>query len=222
MTLHTTVLRTDGTLAEVETMLDARICDCCQTAAAVTSQGPVVVYRDRSPEEIRDISVVRRVDGAWTEPAPLHADGWVIPGCPVNGPALAARGDAVVAAWFTGAGEIPRVRVIFSSDAGATWGEAVEVDDGAPLGRVDVELLDDGSALVVWLEAAPGEADALLRARRIHPGGVRSTSLDLALTPAARSSGFPRMGPGDGGIVLAWTDPAETGGVRVMRVRVDP
>lgn len=222
MTLHTTVLNPDGTLSPSETMLDGRICDCCQTAAAVTSRGPVVVYRDRSPEEVRDISVVRQVDGRWTEPATLHADAWVIPGCPVNGPALAARGDDVVAAWFTGAEGIPRTRVAFSTDAGATWGDAIEVDDGNPLGRVDVELLDDGSAFVVWLEAGEAETDALIRARRVRPDGLRSASTDLAMTPAARSSGFPRMAPGDGGLVLAWTDPSETGGVRVMRVRVDP
>jgi hypothetical protein len=222
MTLHSTVLNPDGTLAPTETMLDLRICDCCQTAAAVTSQGPVVVYRDRSAQEVRDISVVRQVEGVWTEPATLHDDQWVIPGCPVNGPALAARGDDVVAAWFTGAEGIPRTRLAFSADAGATWGDAIEVDDGNPLGRVDVEILEDGSAFVVWLEAAAGETEALIRARRVQPDGVRSASTDLAMTPAARSSGFPRMAPGDGGIVLAWTDPSETGGVRVMRVRVDP
>ena len=128
----------------------------------------------------------------------------------------------MVAAWFTGAEGIPRTRLAFSADAGATWTDAIEVDDGNPLGRVDVEILEDGSAFVVWLEAAAGETEALIRARRVHPDGVRSASTDLAMTPAARSSGFTRMAPGDGGIVLAWTDPSETGGVRVMRVRLDP
>ncbi|MDZ7647099.1 MAG: hypothetical protein U5K54_07905 [Cytophagales bacterium] len=33
--------------------LDNKTCDCCQTTAAITSNGPVVVYRDRSDEEIR-------------------------------------------------------------------------------------------------------------------------------------------------------------------------
>jgi hypothetical protein len=221
MTLHFTVLGSDGTHSGDEVMLDGRICDCCQTAAAVTDRGPVILYRDRSENEIRDISVVRRVDGQWTEPAPLHRDGWEIPGCPVNGPQLDGRGRDLAAAWFTGAGGVPRVRAAFSSDAGATWSPPIEVDDGSPLGRVDVLLLDDGTALVVWLEAGEGETEALIRARRIHPSGARSGSADMALTAAARSSGFPRMARGDGGIVLAWTDPGEGGGVRVMRVRLD-
>lgn len=220
MTLRYTLLGRDGLHASDEVELDGRICECCQTSAARTDRGPVVVYRDRSPDEIRDIGVVRRVDGRWSEPALLHADGWEISGCPVNGPAVAARGSTVAAAWFTGAGGTPRVRVAFSSDAGARWSNPIQVDDGAPLGRVDVVLLEDRSALVVWLEAAEGEADAHLRLRRVHPSGVRSASTDLALTRAARSSGFPRMAPGDGGVVLAWTDPGEDGGVRVLRLRV--
>lgn len=220
MTLHYTTVGRDGLHATSESMLDGRICDCCQTTAAVTPSGPVILYRDRSDAEIRDISVVRRVEGSWTEPAPLHRDGWEIPGCPVNGPRLAAREESLVAAWFTGAGGVPRVRAAFSTDHGARWGRPLEVDDGRPLGRVDVLVLDDGSALVVWLEEAQGEGEALIRARRVHPSGARGRSTDLALTQAARSSGFPRMAAGDGGVVLAWTDPAEGGGVRVMRLRL--
>jgi len=221
MTLHFAVLGADGVQVGDDVELDGRICDCCQTAAAITARGPVVLYRDRSEGEIRDISVIRQVDGAWSTPTPLHEDGWVIPGCPVNGPAADARGDTVVAAWFTGANDTPRVRVAFSGDAGATWGAPIEVDDGAPLGRVDVLLLGDGSALVSWLEAAPGETDALVRIRRVFPSGRRTASADLALTAAARSSGFPRMAAGDGGIVISWTDPREGGGVRIVRLRLE-
>ena len=36
-----------------ETRLDERACDCCQTAVAVTSRGPIVAYRDRTTDEIR-------------------------------------------------------------------------------------------------------------------------------------------------------------------------
>ena len=38
--------------------LDPKVCDCCQTAAAVTDDGPVVVYRNRSDQELRDISAI--------------------------------------------------------------------------------------------------------------------------------------------------------------------
>ncbi|MGH9174897.1 MAG: sialidase family protein, partial [Vicinamibacterales bacterium] len=61
-----------------ETPVDLRVCECCPTAVAVTSEGPIVAYRDRSPNEIRDISISRLVGGQWTPPATVHADGWRI------------------------------------------------------------------------------------------------------------------------------------------------
>ncbi len=112
-----------------QTLLDARTCDCCQTSAALTSAGPIVVYRDRSEGEIRDISLVRRLDGRWTAPAVLHEDDWHIPACPVNGPAVSAMGDRLAIAWYTAADDVPRVFVAFSEDAGASFGKALRVDD---------------------------------------------------------------------------------------------
>ena len=42
-----------------ETVVDDRVCECCPTAVAVTSEGPIVAFRDRSQDEIRDIYVSR-------------------------------------------------------------------------------------------------------------------------------------------------------------------
>ena len=36
--------------------LDDRVCECCSTSAAMTANGPVIVYRDRSADEVRDIA----------------------------------------------------------------------------------------------------------------------------------------------------------------------
>ena len=33
------------------------------------------------------------MNGEWTAPATVFSDGWHIPGCPTNGPAVAARGE---------------------------------------------------------------------------------------------------------------------------------
>ena len=59
MTLRTALIGADGALRE-EALLDGLTCDCCQTDVALTDAGPVVFYRDRSAEEIRDI-------GDWIE-----------------------------------------------------------------------------------------------------------------------------------------------------------
>jgi hypothetical protein len=220
MTLRYRSVGADGTPGE-EAVVDARICDCCQTDATVTSAGPLVVYRDRTADEIRDIHVTRFVDGAWTEGVPVHSDGWNIAACPVNGPATSARDDAVAVAWFTGAGDTPRVKVAFSSDAGGTFSAPVHVDDGNPAGRVDVLLLEDGSALVSWLERV-AEGSAEVRVRRVRPDGTSGPAATITTSSDARASGFPRMAQGaDGSLVIAWTDAGESGTrVRVARAEV--
>jgi hypothetical protein len=196
----------------VETVLDDRACDCCQTAAAMTARGPLVAYRDRTDGEIRDIAVTRLVDGEWTEPRTVHADDWHIDACPVNGPQADAQGDDVVLAWFTAAQDTPRVHVAFSRNAGETFDVPMRIDGGDPLGRVDVLLLDDARALVVWLERTAEGAS--VNGRIVTHDGRSGATLAIAQTLAQRPSGFPRMARYAGGVLLAWTEPGDTSRVR--------
>ena len=189
-----------------ETVLDPRVCDCCQTDSALAEGAIVVVYRDRSNAEVRDISVVRFGGGRWSEPRTVARDGWEINGCPVNGPAIAAAGRQVAVAWFTAAIEKSRVKVSFSSDSAETFGAPIVVDDGRPLGRVDVVLVPRRGALVSWLEQTQRGVE--LRVRLVSQNGTRGAPLTVADSSAARSSGFPRMVESDGEAVLAWRDAA--------------
>ncbi len=202
MTLRYVKIKRDGTLTD-EAVLDARVCECCQTSAALTEAGPVVVYRDRSETETRDISIVRLVNGQWSQPRTVVPDNWQINGCPVNGPSVAAAGRRVAVAWFTAVNNQPRVKLAFSNDAGASFGAPVTIDDGNPAGRVEALLLDDGSALVCWLEKLP-EGGAV-RVRRVRPNGKLEAANTIAPSGAARSSGFPQMVRTGKTLVFAWT-----------------
>lgn len=217
MTLRMTTIAADGALGP-ELLLDERSCDCCQTAAAVTAEGPVVAYRDRSEAEIRDIYVTRYAGGAWSEPRVVHEDGWEIAACPVNGPAISADGRRVAVAWFTAAQDTPRVRIAFSDDAGATFGAPLRVDGGTPTGRVDVELLAGGDALVSWLERV-GEG-AELRVRRVRPDGPTGPVMAVAGASAERSSGFPRMARVGRDVVFAWTRPGDPARVQLVTAKL--
>lgn len=205
MSLRYRAMGLDG-VPGAETLIDDRVCDCCQTDAALTAAGPVAVYRDRSHDEIRDIYVTRLVDGAWTEGVPVHSDGWETGACPVNGPAVAARGSDVAVAWFTAAGDVPRVKVAFSSDHGDSFGEPVIVDGGSPAGRVDLLMTAAGSVLVSWLERTGGEAAEVMLSE-VYADGYATKSVSLTTSSSARASGFPRMvETASGRILLAWTD----------------
>ena len=202
MTLRFGSFGPDGTqTADVE--LDARVCECCPTAAAVTSDGPIVAYRDRGPSEVRDILVTRLERGRWTAPIPVHADRWQVPACPVNGPALSARGKQVAVAWFTAEGDRPRAYAALSSDAGRTFGAPVRLDGVSSLGRVDVELLPDGSAAAAYMEFADQKAE--FRVRRVRADGTASAPVVVSGMVGSRSSGYPRMALHGDELVFAWT-----------------
>ena len=197
-----------GGLWGPERLLDDRTCECCQTAATRTPDGLVVAYRDRSLEEIRDIAVVREQDGRFTDPVIVAADGWEHRACPVNGPALVSAGTTVTLAWYTGAGPEPRVYAIRSTDAGRTWGDRIQINEGPTLGRVDlVTLGEDGAAAIVWLETGEGHpGGAVWRARRLAADGGLGEIVDVAPVSRARVSGFPRLAIAAGELFMAMTD----------------
>ena len=188
-----------------EVAVDTRVCECCPTAAAVTSDGPIVAYRDRGADNTRDIYVARLENGTWTEGKPVHKDGWIFPACPVNGPALSARGRDVAIAWYTGVNGAPRSFAAFSTDAARSFGPPILVDDNGSLGRVDVALLADGSAAVSYIAVTAAKA-AEFRVRRVERGGAASVPVVVAPISAGRASGYPRMAAHGKDLVFAWIE----------------
>ena len=191
-----------------EMPVDLRVCECCPTTAAVTSEGPIIAYRNRTEDEVRDIFVSRLEKGKWTQPHAVHADGWKIAACPVNGPTLSARGRDVVIAWFTGQADQPRTFVAFSNDAGRTFGSPIRLDDAGAVGRVDIELMPDGAAVASWIESVDQRAQ--FRVRRVEPSGAKSPAIMVSGLAGSRSSGYPRIAATANEIVFAWTDTSGT------------
>ena len=77
------------------------------------------------------------------------------------------------------------------------------IDQDYPLGRVDLVLLPDGSAVVSWLEVtAAGET---LLIRRVAPEGELGPAIALSAAREGRTSGFPRMVRSEGTLYFAWT-----------------
>lgn len=213
--LRATRVARDGGV-EPDRVLDANVCTCCQTAAAVADGVPLVAYRGRADREVRDNKLVRRVAGAWSAPVDLGAEAWSIAACPTNGPALAARDSRVVAAWFTAAGDRPRVRAALSADAGATWGEPIDVDSAAPLGRVGAAWLDGERAAVSWI-GAPAREDgrAPLMVVLLDARGRERARGSIARVAASRDSGLPQLAADRDRLVAAWTEPGPRYGIRL-------
>jgi hypothetical protein len=196
-----------------EVVVDARVCECCPTAAAQTADGVIVAYRNRSAGEVRDIYVSRFVNGRWTPPVAVHHDGWMIEGCPVNGPAISAQDRNVTVAWFTAKGGTGRTFLAFSRDAGRTFAAPVRVDDAGSLGRVGVELLRDGSAAVTWVES--NEQRSSFMARRVDRTGRRGPAVRIGESSGTR---IPRVARNGDELLFVWTE-TEGGAPRVRTAR---
>lgn len=217
MTVRYATVDASGRISN-DTELDDRGCECCTTGMAMGPFGPVIVYRDRSADEVRDIAYVTKTATGWTKPARVHADDWKINACPVNGPQADAIGNRVVTAWFTAAQEKGRAFAAFSDDGGVTFGNAVQIDDGNPIGRLDVLLLDEETALVTWLEqtATGGE----IRARRVRRNGSPEPAVKIADSSTARAAGFARTAKLGSDVYVTWTEQSATSKkIHVARVR---
>jgi hypothetical protein len=204
MTLRSAVIAEDGNLLS-ETEMDGLVCDCCSTDVAIATEGPVAVYRNRSDTEIRDIYVARSENLQWLEGQPVADDGWEIDGCPVNGPAIAARGNDVAIAWFTMAGDLPQVRFARSGDGARTFGQVLDIDKDSAMGRVGVAILPDGHAAVSWLDTGVTK-DGEIKVQLVTPTGELGPQYRVAQTKLSRPAGFPQLVVDRGDLILAWTD----------------
>ena len=204
-----------------DAVLDTKTCDCCQTDVALTDKGALLAYRDRGDDEVRDIAVLRFEAGKWSAPKPVHADGWKIEACPVNGPAIAARGNAAVVAWYSEAGGTPTLRLARSPNSGERFFAPITVDAGAAvLGRAAVGI-DARQVWVAWLRE-DAQAQTLMLARYAPDLSKRLQQIEVAkLGARGLASGYPKLLAGDGMAWLVWTDSvdgvAHLKGARIVR-----
>lgn len=215
MTLRAGIFDSEGnTVSEWE--LDDRTCDCCQTGAAMTENGPVVIYRDRTENEIRDISITRLIDGEWTSPMPVSVDLWEIAGCPVNGPAIASNKNQLGVAWFTGANGNSKVQFAISTDHGETFGSGLTIAEGNSLGRVGIVSLENQTFVVSWMKVEENKASIMLS--QVDKAGDIVKTIEVSQTSMERASGFPVVTSKENKVIIAFTDLEKSNGVNISAV----
>ena len=218
MALNYTTIGTDGKIGK-ETVLDTRVCECCQTSAAATPDGVIAVYRDRSEKEIRDIAFALYTKDGWSKPEPLSKDGWRIDGCPVNGPSVSTSGSHAVAAWFTAPNDVSQVNVALSHDGGKTFGSPIRIDNGKPVGRVDAIALTSGDALVSWMEQTTDGTQ--VRIRKVQSDGTPGDPIIASANSKVKFAGVPQMTMSGKQVVAAWTDGDTPSKVRTVAFTLD-
>ena len=202
-----------------EHVLDTRCCECCPTSLAALGEQVFAVWRDRSPDEIRNIAIARWDGSHWSEPRAVHDDAWKVPGCPVNGPSIAAQNERLAVAWFTAAGEEPQMRLAFGSASDLQFAAPIVFDRGKAMGRVDLELDDAGNAQVLWLSTLD-PAHAAILWTSITPSGEIQAPETVTTLEASRAIGLPQFVLVDGAAIVVWTEgDANRSRIRCLQLR---
>ena len=161
----------------------------------------------------------RHVNGAWQDAVAAGADGWHIEGCPVNGPAIAARGERVGVAWFTAPGGAPHVRFAWSTDGGASFAPALELDGAGSFGQTGLVLADDGTAIVTWWRAAAGGGTDLTL-RTVAPDGSLGEPRVIAHSGTTQPVDVPQIIAAGDDLLVAWTSLDDDATVHVLLVQL--
>tara|TARA_A100001015_G_scaffold200540_1_gene223906 strand:- start:97 stop:669 length:573 start_codon:yes stop_codon:yes gene_type:complete len=168
-----------------------------------TNKGPLVVYRDRTKEEVRDIYVTRNIDKIWENPIPVHNDGWVIYGCPVNGPKVVSSSNNIAVSWFTVSDGIPKVNLSFSDSYGAYFGSPIKINEFNAIGRVDTAFLNEKEVIVSYMEG--NDDGTYLRIKKVSIDGKVSRPITISKIDSGRGTGVPQLEILDDEIFIVWT-----------------
>jgi hypothetical protein len=208
MTLRSAVINRAGALSD-ESEIDARTCDCCNTDAARVGKNTLLIYRDRSNDEIRDMAFsVRSRGGKWSAPSSVHNDHWKISGCPVNGPALAVNGQQALAVWTTMQGDDLAVRFALGGVDG--FGPMLELERSAlTQGHVDATAWGDKAYLVSWVGQHLQPSGHAIRLAVIDREQVIRQHDLLSALANGSNPGMPRVAAAGQAAIAVWTESAE-------------
>ena len=201
MMLRTAIL--EGNKIKDERVLDEDVCTCCPTAAAPLPTGPMVIYRDRSPKEIRDIAFTRAIKTEWTKPAIIKADNWFFPACPVNGASIATHGNLIAISRYTVTHNKAQVILRLSKTDKPKSGRDLILDANNPTGRCTTVCTKD-TVFTIWI--GQKEKQTTLQLAQVSHRGKLIRKTTLAPINAARSSGMPQAVVSSGYLWITWTD----------------
>ena len=185
-------------------------CPCCRVSLARAARGEVqAAWRRHFPGNVRDVvlgSLTSALDttmsGPASEPARVHEDGWVYPGCPHTGPAVSVGEDGRThVAWYTGQDDRKGVYLARGVEGGE-FDPPIALVHGRQVttGHAAVVALERGWSAVAWDVNDRGERR--ISAALVNPAGrVQPVSV-----PGADGGSYPQLARlEEGDIMLAWT-----------------
>jgi len=182
-------------------------CPCCRTGVAATGDGKLFVsWRNVFAGDVRDVVVSRSDDAGatWQEPVRPREDGWVYPGCPHAGPAMALGPDgAVHIAWWTGKEQDAGVWYAKSTDGGRTFvPHPISVGKRSQPSHVQLAVTPAGEVYLAW-DDGHGIRPVVMLKRSLDGGATWLAA--QALSDTATASSFPVLALLGDSVAVAWS-----------------
>lgn len=204
MALFTSIFENDlGQSTEL--IIDEKVCECCPTASWWNDDRILIAYRNRNPDETRNINIMEYSENVWTERGAIAEDNWQISGCPVNGPAMAGSNNQVGIIWFTAPEGKTLVKFIQSKNEGKEFGETVILSEDSPLGRVDLTYYNSqffGS----WIKMDEKAGCTLIVNKINNQNGSDDLNVFGSDISCDRGSGYPQIEVWEDRLLVLWTD----------------
>jgi hypothetical protein len=181
------------------------VCPCCQLAAATVGKGVLLASRMTYPGGHRDSAVGRSPapGAAFGERVRVGEGQWQIDGCPLKRTAIAAAGDNVYTAAYTGGRDPAGVYFSRSTDGGRSFGPPLLLHPGAAVSDAPtLAAMAEGTVFVAWHGKTSGGRRIFLRAST--DGGVTFSPVTELPAPAGTAA-YPELAAApDGSAWLAW------------------
>lgn len=198
-TLRTAMINKEGKM-EDEQIRDNRVCDCCPTAAIPYGSDGLLVYRDRSEEEVRDIRLLAPMAHQDLAEGTFPKDNWQVQGCPVNGPTAVMRDEKHAAiGWFTASDNKPKVQIAFS-EQDYQFGKAILLDSTHVRGRIDLAPWGQNIA-ACWVVSDGKKEKVKIAEIEWQTGKILTQS---TYEPESRLHGNPKLVSKENTLIMAW------------------
>jgi len=199
----------NGASFQANRKLTDHTCECCRTALAWTTDGPVALWRNVYGTNTRDFALARLDSG---ELRRLADDEWNIDACPHHGGGIAAGDDGTLhAVWYTRGKN--RQGLFYRQVKGD--GMSVPMAFGDPLAQAGhATVAADGQTVLITWREFDGHAYGAMAL--LSKDGGTSWTMPHRIAATADAADYPIPLVHDGRMQVVWNTLRE--GVRVMEV----
>jgi hypothetical protein len=191
-------------------------CYCCKTALVNGVGGSVyAAWRHVYPGNLRDVAFTMSRDGgrSFAPPIRVSEDGWVLEGCPDDGPAMAVdAGGRIHLVWPTlikesaapGIEPAETIALFYAvSSDGRTFSKRQPIPTEGLPHHPRIVTGADGTLTVVWDELAKGSRRVAFA--RAVPTSTSSVSFRRQILSSESPAVYPVVAISGGDAIVAWT-----------------